>query len=198
MIALADNWWAFVLRGIAAVIFGILTFLMPGMALLTLVFLFGIYAIVDGVLSIVAAFRRTRAPGDPPWWALLILGIVSIIAGALAFLLPGLSAFALLMVIAAWMVVTGVFQIVAAVRLRKQIRGEWVMVLSGVLSIVTGTLIALFPGPGALAMLVWIGAFAVAYGVLLIVLGVRLRRLRGAVTNRHVHDVPPGAIPAHN
>lgn len=202
MIALAENWWLFVLRGIAAVIFGVLTFLMPGVALLTLVFMFGIYAMADGILAIASALRRSRSPDDPPWWAVLILGIVSILAGIAAFLLPGPSAFALLMVMAAWMVVSGAFQIVAAVRLRKQIRGEWVMALSGLLGIVTGTLIAIFPGPGVLAMLIWIGAFAFVYGILLIVLGVRLRSFRrrtgAAAVGRHTHDIPPGAIPAHN
>lgn len=199
MIILADNWWAFVLRGIAAIIFGIIAFLVPGMALLTLVFLFGFYATADGIFGIAAAFdlRRSRTRTDTPWWALLISGVISIIAGVLAFAWPGPSAFALLMVIAAWMIVTGIFQIVAAVRLRKQIRGEWVMALGGVLSIITGTLIALFPGPGALAMVIWIGAFAFVYGILLIVLGVKLRRVRRSVADRHMHDIPPGAIPAH-
>src|SRR5436190_16826846 len=101
MMVLVSNWWAFVLRGIVAILFGLLCFILPGMALLSLIFLFGFYALADGVLNIVAAFRRT-GPGQVPWWALLIEGIVSIIAGVLAFAIPGLTAVALLILIAAW------------------------------------------------------------------------------------------------
>jgi uncharacterized membrane protein HdeD (DUF308 family) len=182
MMMLVGNWWAFVLRGIFAIIFGVLTFLWPGMALLTLVLLFGAYAIVDGVFNIVASFRATGA-GQQRWWVLLLEGIVSIIAGLVAFFMPGLTALALLYLIAAWAVVTGALEIAAAIRLRRQIRGEWLLALAGVLSIVFGVLLFLFPGPGALAVVLWIGAYAIAFGVLLIVLGVRLRRWERSVEN---------------
>src|SRR5258707_14733055 len=126
MMVLANNWWAFVLRGILAIAFGLIAFFMPGIALLTLVFMFGFYAIADGVFNLVAAFRRT-GPEQQPWWALLLEGIVSIIAGAIAIFIPGLTAVVLLYIIAAWAVVTGVFEIAAAIRLRKQITNEWLL-----------------------------------------------------------------------
>ncbi len=176
MVILAGNWWTFVLRGLVAILFGLLAFFMPGMALLTLVFLFGFYAIADGVFNIAAAFRRTAGPDHTPWWALLIEGILSLIAGLLALFVPGLTAIALLYVIAGWAVATGIMEIVAAIRLRKQIRGEWLLALGGVLSIVFGVLLALFPGAGALAMVLWIGAYAIVFGALLIALGFRVRK----------------------
>jgi uncharacterized membrane protein HdeD (DUF308 family) len=158
-----------------AILFGLIAFALPGMALLTLVFLFGFYALADGVFALIAAFRRTHQD-QQPWWALLIHGIVGIIAGLIAFLMPGITALALLYLIAAWALVTGVLQIVAAIRLRKQITGEWLLALSGALSIVFGVLLFLFPGPGALAVVIWIGAYAIVMGILMITLGVRLRK----------------------
>jgi uncharacterized membrane protein HdeD (DUF308 family) len=183
MMVLVGNWWTFVLRGILAILFGLVCMILPGMALLTLVFLFGFYALADGIFSIVGAFRRTNR-ADVPWWALLIAGIFSIIAGALAFVLPGITAFALLMLIAAWAVAGGIMQIVAAIRLRKQITGEWMLVLSGILSIAFGILMFIFPGAGALAVVIWIGAYSIVMGILMIALGVKLRRLVRAVEER--------------
>ncbi|MDB5290627.1 MAG: hypothetical protein JWL69_1868 [Phycisphaerales bacterium] len=177
MVLLARNWWAFVLRGVLAVLFGIFTFLRPGMALMTLILVFGFYALFEGVLNVIAAFRRNGDPDQQPWWALLIEGLLSIGAGLFALFVPGLTAFVLLYIIAGWAIATGIMEIIAAVRLRRQIRGEWMLVVLGVLSIVTGVLLALFPGPGALAVVLWIGAYAVVFGGLLIGLGFRLRRL---------------------
>lgn len=179
MVILVDNWWAFVLRGIGGVVFGLIAFFAPPLALWTLVFLFAVYAIVDGILGITAAFRRRGdAAGREPWWALLIGGIISIVAGVGAYLLPAAAAFALLVLIAAWAVAVGIVSIIAAVRLRKQIKGEWLLALSGVLAIVFGVLIVVFPSAGALAVVLWIGAYTIVYGTLLIVLGLRLRKLR--------------------
>jgi uncharacterized membrane protein HdeD (DUF308 family) len=201
MVVIADRWWAFVLRGIFAILFGLLTWFLPGIALLTLVFMFGFYAITDGVFNITAAFGRNRsAERDAPWWALLIQGVLGIIAGCLAFFIPGLTALALLYLIGGWALATGVLSIVTAVRLRKQITGEWVMVLSGVLSIIFGVLLFAFPGPGALAVLIWIGAYAVVFGIMLISLGVRLRKIaRGADPHGRGrgHGVPPTVAPSH-
>ena len=173
---LAGNWWAFVLRGVVAILFGIMTLFLPGMALLTLVFLFGFYAILDGVFNMIGAFRRT-GPEQLPWWALLIEGILGIIAGIVALVFPGLTALVLLYIIAGWAIATGIMELVAAIRLRKQITGEWMLVLMGILSIAFGVLIAIFPGAGALTVVLWIGAYAIVFGILLISLGVRLRAL---------------------
>jgi uncharacterized membrane protein HdeD (DUF308 family) len=195
MMVLVANWWAFVLRGVIAVLFGLMAFFMPGMALLTLVFMFGFYSIADGIFNIIAAFQR--APSQQPWWALLISGILGIIAGLIALFIPGITAIVLLYIIAGWAIATGIMQIVAAVRLRKQIDGEWLLALSGVLSVVLGVLIAIFPGAGALTVVIWIGAYAFVFGILLISLGVKLRTLMKRASH-DLHDFPPGAVaPGH-
>jgi uncharacterized membrane protein HdeD (DUF308 family) len=170
---LARNWWALVIRGAAAVLFGVLTFIVPGISLASLVLLFGAYAIVEGVFNIIAA---VRGRGTERWWALLLEGLVSIGAGIVTFAWPGLTALALVYVIAAWAIVTGVFEIVAAVRLRHRITGEGWLIAAGVLSVVFGVLVALFPGAGALTIVLWIGAYAVVFGAMLIALAFRLRR----------------------
>ena len=191
MIILANNWWVFVLRGIAGILFGILTFLMPGMALLTLIVLFAAYSLVDGIFNIIAAFRKTGTD-QQPWWALLLSGILGIIAGVIAFLLPPVAAMALLYLIAAWAIVTGILSIVAAIRLRKQIEGEWLMIMTGILSILFGVLLAVFPGPGALAVVLWIGAYMFVMGIMLVVLGFRLRSVA-----KTVEHPPSGFQVAH-
>jgi uncharacterized membrane protein HdeD (DUF308 family) len=168
-------WWAFVLRGFLGIVFGLLTFFVPGLALLTLVTLFGAWAIVDGVFNIVAAVQRS--PERPqPWWMLLLAGVVGLLAGLLAFLIPGLTALSLLFLIAAWMIGRGILEVAAAVRLRKIIEREWVFVASGVLSIVVGLALMAFPGAGALAVTLWIGAYALVFGALLVGVGVKLHR----------------------
>ncbi len=173
---IARNWWAIALRGVAAMIFGILTFVWPVISLAVLILLFGWYALVDGVFSIIAAVRRH--PGDEPRWALLLEGVVSIAAGVVTLIWPGLTALVLLYVIAAWAIVTGVLKVIAAIRLRKQIDREWWLAASGVLSIVFGGLLMAFPGAGALALVLWIGAWAVVLGALLVGLAFRLRSWR--------------------
>jgi uncharacterized membrane protein HdeD (DUF308 family) len=191
MLIVVGNWWTFVLRGIAAVLFGVLTFIMPAMALLTLVFIFGFYAILDGVFNIVAAFHKNTA-GKTPWWAMLLQGVIGLIAGAVALLWPGITAFALLMVIAAWAILTGAASIIAAFRLREHIKGEWLLGLSGALSIIFGILAVIFPGAGALAIVIWIGAYATVFGVMLIALGFRVR----AWMQHHTGELPPQGLQA--
>jgi uncharacterized membrane protein HdeD (DUF308 family) len=172
---LARNWWVVALRGLAAIVFGVIALLMPGITLAALILLFGVYAVVEGIFSIVAA---VRGRGGAPWWAMLLQGVVSIAAGLVTFLLPGLTALVLLYVIAAWAIVNGVLQIIASVRLGKQTRGAWWLALSGVLSIVAGGLMVWAPGAGALALVLWIGAYAIVFGALFIGLAFRLRSLR--------------------
>jgi uncharacterized membrane protein HdeD (DUF308 family) len=169
---LARNWWLVLLRGIAGILFGILTFFAPGISLAALVLLFGAFAFVDGVLSIVTAIRRHGA--GKRWGVLLLQGLAGVAAGVVTIFWPGITALALLYVVAAWALVTGGLEIAAAIRLRKAITGEWLLALSGVASVTLGVLLVLFPGPGALAVVLWIGAYALVSGVLLVVLGVRL------------------------
>jgi len=170
---LARNWWAIALRGVAAIIFGALTFAMPGISLAALVLLFGSYALVEGIFSLIAAMRGRE--DERPRWALVVEGLVSLAAGVVTLIWPGLTALSLVYVIGAWALVTGVLEIAVAIRLRREIAGEWRLILSGVLSIVFGVLVMLAPGPGALAMVLFIGAYALVFGGLLIALALRLR-----------------------
>ena len=170
---LGRNWGWIVVRGIAAVIFGVLALVLPGVTLAALVLLWGAYALADGIIALIAAFRiRDRGK---PFWALLVVGILGIAAGILTFIWPGMTAIVLLAFIAAWSLVMGIFQIIAAVRLRKSIEKEWLLGLSGLLSIIFGVLMLINPGAGALAVIWVIGAYAVVFGVLLIALGIKLR-----------------------
>lgn len=173
LVILARNWWTLALRGVLSILFGLAAFLWPGLTLGALVLLFGAYAFVDGAFAVAAALvGRT---GGMPWWALLVEGLIGLAAGVATALWPGITALALLYMIAAWSAATGVFEMVAAIRLRREIRGEWALFLSGLLSVVFGLVLVMFPGAGALALAWYIGAYAVVFGVLLVVLGFRLR-----------------------
>ncbi len=174
--SLSHNWWVVVLRGLAGMTFGLVTFFAPGISLAALVLVFGAYAFADGVLAIISAIRRER-PGDR-WWMFLLEGIAGIAAGVVTLIWPGITALVLLYVIAAWALVTGVLEIAVAIRLRKAIKGEWLLILSGILSVALGVMLVLWPGPGALALVIWIGAYAFVFGALLLALGLRLRSLR--------------------
>jgi uncharacterized membrane protein HdeD (DUF308 family) len=170
---LSGNWWAVALRGLAALLFGILTLMSPGISLAALVLLFGAYALVDGVLAIVAAFRHRRA--GEKWWVVALGGIAGIAAGIITLLVPAITALVLVYVIAARAIVVGAMELTGAIRLRKVIKGEWLMALGGVASIVFGILVAIYPGVGALTIVLWIGAFSLVIGAMLIGLGFRLR-----------------------
>lgn len=189
MVVVVGSWWSFAIRGIVAIFFGLLCFILPGMALLTLICMYGIFVLADGILRIIAAFRRSGSR-QRPWWALLIGGVLSITAGLIAFFSPGMTAIALLYLIAAWALVTGCFEIVAAIRLRKQIDNEWILVLSGVVSILFGAVLLIFPGAGALAMVWWIGIYATISGMLMISLGIKLRRWTRRSVDQIAHSFP--------
>jgi uncharacterized membrane protein HdeD (DUF308 family) len=171
--ALAKNWWLLLLRGIAAIIFGVLAFAWPGITLLTLILLFGAYALADGVLAIIAAI--TGGAPAPRWW-LAIVGLLGIGAGLLTFLMPGVTAIVLLFFIASWAIATGVFQIIGAIQLRKEIDNEWLLILGGVISVLFGIGILMAPGAGALALLWVIGIYAVVEGVVFVALAFRLKK----------------------
>lgn len=170
---LARSWWLLVLRGLAALIFGALTWLVPGISLASLVLLFGAYSLADGVLSLWTAFAGPR--NHDSWWPLLLGGLVGIGVGVLTFAAPAVTALALLIYIAAWAVATGVLEIVAAIHLRREIEGEWVLILAGLASVAFGVLIMAHPGAGALALLWLIGSYAMVFGVLLLVLAFKAR-----------------------
>ncbi len=170
---LAENWWLELLRGIAAIVFGLLAFVLPIATLFSLVLLYGAFALVDGIFAIIAAIRGDRVPG-PRWW-LAVVGVLGVVAGLLTFLWPGLTALILAIFIGAWALARGVFEIAGAIRLRKEIDNEWLLILSGVLSVLFGAAVLFRPGAGALAIVWIIGAYAVVLGALHVGLALRLR-----------------------
>jgi uncharacterized membrane protein HdeD (DUF308 family) len=173
MDALARNWWLILLRGLAAIIFGLLTFAWPGLTLVTLVLLYGAFSFLDGIFSIIAAVKG----GTPmPRWWLALVGLLGIGVGVITVLWPQITGFVLLLFIAGWAIASGVLQIIGAIKLRKEMEGEWLLIASGVLSVLFGIGVILFPGAGALSLALVIGAFAVAYGVLLIGFALRLKK----------------------
>jgi uncharacterized membrane protein HdeD (DUF308 family) len=167
------NWWVLVLRGIFAVLFGVLAIIWPSIALAVLVLLFGVYALVDGVLAIWTAFSSRKK--TEKWWVALLEGVAGIAAGAVVLIWPGITAMILLFLIAGWAVITGIFEILAAIRLRKQIENEWFLVLSGLVSIVFGVAIGVWPRVGLLTLVWLIAIYAILFGVLIGILGFRLR-----------------------
>lgn len=170
---LARNWWVLVLRGVVAVIFGVLAFIWPFITVTVLVLFFGAYALVDGIFAVWSALTH-RSEHDR-WWVLLLEGLVGIAAGILTFFYPGVTALVLLYFIAIWAVLTGVLEIAAAIRLRREIEGEWLLVFSGILSVIFGIVAVIFPSTGAVAIVWLIAAYAILFGLLLITLGLRVR-----------------------
>jgi uncharacterized membrane protein HdeD (DUF308 family) len=180
---LLGNWWLLLVRGVVAVLFAVVAFRWPGITLAVLVYLFGGFAIVDGVCALwlgsAAAWLNRR------WWPFLVEGITGIAVGLLSFLMPDTMALALVYLIAAWAIVTGIAEIVAAVELRKAIANEWALGLAGVLSVVFGILLAAQPGSRALALIWIIATYSLLFGILLIVLAFRVRGLQSRYGQRH-------------
>jgi len=173
MAILTRNWWALALRGLAAILFGIAALVVPHITLAVLIALFGAYALVDGVFALIAAGRA--AERQTRWWPLALEGVVGIVVGILTFAWPGVTALILLYFIAYWAIITGVFELIAAIRLRQEISGEWLLGLGGVLSVIFGLLLIIFPGAGALTIVWLIGLYSLIFGVALVALGLRLR-----------------------
>jgi uncharacterized membrane protein HdeD (DUF308 family) len=170
----SGHWWALALRGAIAILFGLAALLRPGIALEALILLFGAYALVDGVFSIVGVFGGTRS--GTPRWLLLIEGVASVLTGLIAFFLPGLTAILLLYLIAAWAIVTGISEIVTAIRLRKEIAGEWALIVGGAFSVLFGVILAVVgPVVGLISLLWLIGFYAVAFGILMLITAFSVR-----------------------
>jgi uncharacterized membrane protein HdeD (DUF308 family) len=170
---LSRYWWAFVVRGIFAILFGILAYAWPGITLATLIIFFGAYVLIDGILLVIKTIGKWGERDDR--WLLLLEGLLGIGVGVITFVAPGITAVALIFFIAAWSLATGVLEIAAAIRLRKEIQGEGWMILSGIASIVFAVLVMFFPGAGALGLLWLIAAYAIIFGVMLVILGIKLR-----------------------
>jgi uncharacterized membrane protein HdeD (DUF308 family) len=164
------RWWAIGLRGLLGILLGIVAFFMPVATLL------GAYAFFDGVFNLVAAWQQKNR--QKPWWALLLSGIAGMGAAAISFVWPGITALALVYVVSAWALITGGLEIAAAVKLRKEIEGEWLLALSGILSMALGLFLAFFPDAGTIGLVWYLGAYAIVFGILLVALSWRLRTRR--------------------
>src|SRR6266513_2857512 len=173
--ALKRYWWVPVLRGICGIVFGVIAFAYPGLALATLVLLFGAWVLIDGVFRIVGATAGRAS--DPDWGFHLIVGILGVIIGFLTFHKPGITALALVIYIGAWALMIGAAEIALAIKLRREIKGEWLLILMGLVSIVFAILLLWNPLPGALALVWLIGSYAIVFGILGIIFGFRLRSM---------------------
>jgi uncharacterized membrane protein HdeD (DUF308 family) len=175
--SLAQNWWLLLLRGIAAIIFGVLAFVWPGITLLALTMLWGAYVISDGIIAIWAAFNAAGGGAGPRWW-LGLSGVASIIAGLVAFSYTGTTTLVLLMFIAVWAIINGALQIWGAIALRRVVSNEWLLILNGVLSVAFGVILMAQPGAGALALVWMIGWYAILFGCLYVALAFRLKKFK--------------------
>jgi uncharacterized membrane protein HdeD (DUF308 family) len=173
------NWWLLALRGLVAIAFGVLAFAWPGVTLLSLVWLFGAFALVNGLLSLVLAVKAPK--GYPKVGSVIVGGLLGILAGLLTFVMPAITAIGLLILIAAWAIVTGIMEVVAAIRLRKVITNEWLLILAGIVSVAFGVVLLLQPAAGALVLIWWIGAWALVFGILLMILAFRMRNWKGFI-----------------
>jgi uncharacterized membrane protein HdeD (DUF308 family) len=189
-LSLARNWWALALRGVAAIVFGILALFWPPGAIVALVAVFGAYALIDGILNLVAAVRAGRS--GQRWGALVFEGVVSLLVGIITLFFPGVTALALVLFVAAWSLVTGVAEVVAAIKLRRMIEGEWLLALTGVLSIAFGVLLFISPLIGAIAIAIWIGAYSLVFGALLVGLSLRLKSW---ASSQQQTQIPAGPVP---
>jgi len=178
---LAAHWWAPLIRGVVAIAFGALLLSRPIAGVAAFVILFGAFAFVDGILTIVQALRYAH-PQTGQWWWLLLQGICGAAIGVITFFYPGITAYVLGIFIGAWAIVTGIFEIAAAVQMRRNVPGEVFMILAGILSIVLGAGIFLFPGAGLLAVVWFVAVYALAAGITLIILALRLRGLGSGAT----------------
>jgi uncharacterized membrane protein HdeD (DUF308 family) len=177
---LARNWWALLARGIAALLLGLIALALPGVTLGAMLMIFGIYAIVDGVFSIVAGLRASQR--HERWGSLILGGVAGIVAGIIALFAPAAAAIGFVLIVASWAILTGIMQIMAAIRLRRVIENEWLMALGGVISVVLGVLFVLAPGVALLTLVWWLGIFALVSGGVMVALALRLRRGHGGRT----------------
>jgi uncharacterized membrane protein HdeD (DUF308 family) len=182
---LVQNWWLFTLRGIFAIVFGLLALIFPGPTMLSLVILFSAYMLVDGIFGIISAVRAIRRKEDR-WGLLIFEGLIDIAVGILTFLWPGITVVAFVLLVGAWAIVTGAVMTAAGFRLNVS-HGRWWLVLSGLLSLGFGTLLVILPLIGAVVLTWWIGAYALAFGVALVIFSFKLR-------SRQHEGVSPTAV----
>ncbi len=174
---MSEHWWVVLLRGVLAILFGVLAYTWPGLTALILVTIWGVYALIDGVFGVIAGIRGK-------WTSLVIMGLLGIAAGLVALLRPGLAAVSLLWVLAIWVIVAGAMQIAAAIRLRKEVQGEWLWILSGLLMVGLGLVFFLRPGAGILSVTWLLASLAILWGILLVMLSFKLKGLKGRMIPR--------------
>lgn len=179
---LTQNWWLVVLRGALSIFFGIAAFVWPGPTLAALVIVFGAYALVDGVFALAAGIAGSAASGGLRWF-LVLGGLAGITIGVVTFFYPGITAFSLLYLIGAWAIITGIFEVIAAIQLRQEISNEWSFIFGGTLSVIFGVLVFIYPQASALSILWLIGIYAVIYGVAIVALGFRIKSLGSTLSN---------------
>jgi uncharacterized membrane protein HdeD (DUF308 family) len=184
---LAQYWWTFALRGVLAILLGVIAFILPGVTLLALLSLFAAYLFLDGVFAIISAVRAMRARRS--FWPLVLEGVTGIAAAAIIILMPALSLLALIYLSAGWAIVSGAFLLAGALRMSRETHGRWLLVLNGIFSVIWGVLVAIWPIAGAIVMTWWIGAYAIIFGALLVVLAFRLHRSH----HPPAHAQPAGA-----
>ncbi len=172
-------WWITLLRGVLAILFGIVVLTMPGIALASLILVFGAYLVVDGVFTVVHAIQGRKE--TPRWWMMLIEGLIAGALGVYTLCTPGMAALALLFIIAAWAIVGGFLRITLAIALRKEISGEWWMILGGIASVLFGVIMFARPGAGALALLTVIGLWSILAGIALVMLAFKARSFGKAI-----------------
>lgn len=185
--SLADNWWMVLIRGLFAVIMGIVAIMWPGITVMSLLMVYGIFTIADGITAIWIGVAAKH--GQRIWWEMVATGVLAILAGLVAALWPGLTAMVFVVMIGVFAIIRGVFEIVAAIQLRKVIDDEWMLILSGVISVLFGGMLVARPGEGAIAMVLLIGAFMIAIGAMMIGLAMRLRHVSKRL-HEHGHATP--------
>jgi uncharacterized membrane protein HdeD (DUF308 family) len=171
--SMGKSWWLYGLRGVAAIIFGILAFASPGTTVLALILVFGAYSVIDGILAVIVAFQTQKIANW--WWIVLLEGLAGILVGIIALVYPALTAGALLLLIAFWATFTGLMEIIAAIRLRREITHEWSLILCGVLSVILGIILVAFPVIGGLGLILAIGFYAIFFGLLMLYLAFKVR-----------------------
>ena len=178
--AMARNWWALLIRGIAAILFGFAVLLFPNVSLVLLITFLAAYLFVDGIFALIAAFQSRN---HNRWWLLALEGALGVLAGIAAFLFPAAAVLTVFYIVVFWAIITGVIEIISAIELRKQIKNEWMLILSGVVSVIFGGVLLIFPGEGILTLLWLLGVLALAFGVMMVILAFRVHGHGGSTTN---------------
>ncbi len=178
------NWWMLALRGVLAIVFAMVAFFLPGVTLAALIILFGAYALIDGLFAIGAGVASVRKTSQ--WWVLLVEGMIGVVIGGISLFWPIATALVLLAFIAAWAILTGILEIAAAIYVRSMIQGEWMLGLTGVISLILGVLLMALPVAGLIVWTWIIGVYALVYGILLVALSVQLHRHGSGHTGGHL------------